>query len=112
MFSEYAPASDGSPHGLDAMGKVRPAPAARIGPASRPFGLRVSITRQGEIGKKSRGLAPWPGRSKYPLISTTKSVSSVAKKLTDPSIALAGTIAATARTLPSGEFNVEASGRD
>jgi len=98
----------GTLHGLDRSGKVREAFPTREGPPNGPVALRVSTRRQGATGKKARPCGSVVG-VKYPLMSSTSSVSLVTKAQTSPFVP-AGTMVASALMRPSGEFNVEARG--
>src|SRR5437879_12078387 len=91
------------------MGKVRVALPTIEGPPSGPAGPRVSTRRQGVKGKNASALALTVGETKYPLMSSSISVSLEAKAQTPPLIPV-GTMAAPALMRPSIELSVELNG--
>src|SRR5205807_9280209 len=91
-------------------GNVRVALPTMEGPPSGSAGPRVSTRRQGVTGKKARAAELFDGRTKYPVMSRTTSVSLEAKIQTDP-LTPARTMAAPALIRPSFELRLELNGR-
>src|SRR5581483_6263730 len=83
-FMEYACAVFGMLQALERTGKVRVALATREGPPRGPAAFRVSTTRHGANGKKAKAEELTVGEIKYPLMSSTISVSLEANEQTFP----------------------------
>src|SRR3954453_13861987 len=107
-FTEYACAVAGILQALESSGKDRATLAAKEGPPKAPAARRVSTRRQGVMGKKAMAVVSVSG-TKYPLMSSTRSVSLEAKKHAAPFVP-AGRMAATALVRPSMDLRLDASG--